>query len=224
MKGFDTQYFISVIPEILTALPTTLIVGGSAMAIGLGVGTIIALLRKLEFKILNVLLDAYVSFFRGTPLMVQLFIFFFGLPQMFVKLGELSAFQASIIVMSINASAYISEVIRAAIDAVDSGQLEAALSVGMTPVKAMERIVLPQAFKVAVPALGNTFISLIQGTAITFMIGLHDIMGLSKMKAAASYRFLETFLAVGILYWLITLILTQLSTRLEWSLSRGGRI
>ncbi len=126
--------------------------------------------------------------------------------------------------MTINASAYISEVIRSAIDSVDKGQMEAALSVGMSRSKAMERIVLPQAFKVAVPPLGNTFISLLQGTAITFMLGLQDIMGLSKMKAAASYRFLESFLAVGLIYWALTLIATQVNKKLEWNLSKGGAL
>lgn len=156
--------------------------------------------------------------------MVQLFIFFFGLPQIVPVIAKLNAFEASIIVMTVNASAYISEVVRAAIDSVDKGQMEAALSVGMSKAKAMERIVLPQALKVAIPPLGNTFISLIQGTAITFMLGLQDIMGLTKMKAAASYRFLEAFLAVGIIYWVLTLIATLINKRLEWKLSKGGTL
>lgn len=224
MNGFDLNYFTAVIPVILKALPITLSVGLSAMLFGFMLGVGITLLRKLEYKPLNVLIELYVSFFRGTPLMVQLFIFFFGLPQVMPALAKLSAFQAAIIVMTINASAYISEVIRSAIDSVDKGQMEAALSVGMSRAKAMERIVLPQALKVAVPPLGNTFISLIQGTAITFMLGLQDIMGLSKMKAAASYRFLETFLAVGLIYWALTLIATKVNKEIEWKLSKGGAL
>jgi len=224
MNGFDLNYFVSIIPVIMKALPVTLSVGLSAMLLGFVTGTGITLLRKLENSALNALIELYVSFFRGTPLMVQLFIFFFGLPQVLPQLAALNAFQASIIVLTINASAYISEVIRAAIDSVDKGQMEAALSVGMSKTKAMERIVLPQALKVAIPPLGNTFISLIQGTAITFMLGLQDIMGLSKMKAAASYRFLESFLAVGLIYWALTLIITKLNKHLEWKLSKGGAL
>ncbi len=224
MNGFDMNYFINIIPVIMKALPITLMVGISAMFFGFILGIAIALLKKMENKPLNVILDLYVSFFRGTPLMVQLFIFFFGMPQIIPLLAKLNAFQAAIIVMTINASAYISEVVRAAIDSVDKGQMEAALSVGMSKAKAMERVVLPQAFKVAVPPLGNTFISLIQGTAITFMLGLQDIMGLSKMKAAASYRFLETFLAVGLIYWALTIIATHVNKRIEWNLSKGGTL
>jgi len=224
MNGFDLNYFINIIPVILKALPVTLAVGISAMLFGFILGVSITLLRKMDNKVLNAVIEVYVSFFRGTPLMVQLFIFFFGMPQIIPALAKLSAFQAAIIVMTINASAYISEVIRSAIDSVDKGQMEAALSVGMSRAKAMERIVLPQAFKVAIPPLGNTFISLLQGTAITFMLGLQDIMGLSKMKAAASYRFLESFLAVGLIYWALTLIATQVNKRLEWNLSKGGAL
>ncbi|WP_430886501.1 amino acid ABC transporter permease [Fusibacter sp. JL216-2] len=224
MNGFDLNYFINIIPVILKALPVTLAVGISAMLFGFILGVSISLIRKMNNPVLNPIIEVYVSFFRGTPLMVQLFIFFFGLPQIIPALAKLSAFQAAIIVMTINASAYISEVIRSAIDSVDKGQMEAALSVGMSRSKAMERIVLPQAFKVAVPPLGNTFISLLQGTAITFMLGLQDIMGLSKMKAAASYRFLESFLAVGLIYWALTLIATQVNKKLEWNLSKGGAL
>jgi len=224
MSGFDIKFFIEVLPAIIKALPITISVGLISMILGLVIGTGITLLRRIENKVLTGFIELYVSFFRGTPLMVQLFIFFFGMPQVFPGLAVLNAYQASIIVLSINASAYISEVIRSAISAVDKGQLEAALSVGMSDLKAMERIVLPQALKVAIPPLGNTFISLIQGTAITFMLGLQDIMGLSKMKAAASYRFLETFLAVGIIYWVLTLIVTRMNKHLEWKFSKGGAI
>jgi len=224
MNGFDLNYFIEIIPSILKALPITLSVGLSAMVLGFILGLVITLLRKLDNPVLNPIIDLYVSFFRGTPLMVQLFIFFFGLPQIIPFIAKLNAFEASIIVMTINASAYISEVVRAAIDAVDKGQMEAALAVGMSKTRALERIVLPQALKVAVPPLGNTFISLIQGTAITFMLGLQDIMGLTKMKAAASYRFLEAFLAVGLIYWLLTLVATMINKRLEWRLSKGGAL
>ena len=156
--------------------------------------------------------------------MVQLFIFFFGLPQVMPILSEVNALSAAVIVLSINASAYISEVVKGAIGAVDKGQYEAALSVGMSKLQAMERIILPQAFKIAVLPLGNTFISLVQGTAITFMIGLKDIMGIAKVSAASSYRFLEAYLAVGIIYWLLILIATKAINSLSYKLSKGGII
>lgn len=222
MAGFDFKYFIGVLPIIMKALPITITISLFAMVLGLIIGTGITFLRRTPFQGINKIFELYVSFFRGTPLMVQLFIFFFGLPQILPFLSKVNAFYAATLVLSINASAYISEVVKATIDAVDKGQLEAALSLGMTRFQAMERIVLPQAFKIAVLPLGNTFISLIQGTAITFMIGLKDIMGVSKVSAASSYRFLEAYLAVGIVYWLMTLVVGKMINVLSYKLSRGG--
>lgn len=224
MSKFDIGYLIEVLPVILRALPITIGVSITAMLIGLILGTLITFLRRTPYGLINRMFDLYVSFFRGTPLMVQLFIFFFGLPQVMPILSEVNALSAAVIVLSINASAYISEVVKGAIGAVDKGQYEAALSVGMSKLQAMERIILPQAFKIAVLPLGNTFISLVQGTAITFMIGLKDIMGIAKVSAASSYRFLEAYLAVGIIYWLLTLIATKAINSLSYRLSKGGII
>lgn len=224
MRGFDFKYFIEVFPILIKALPITLSIAIFAMAFGLVMGISITFLRKTPYTVVNKVFGIYVSFFRGTPLMVQLFLFFFGLPQIIPALSSLNAYYAALIVMSINASAYISEIMRGSIDAVDSGQMEAALSVGMTKFQAMERIVLPQALKIAVPSLGNTMVSLIQGTAITFMLGIKDIMGVSKVQAAASYRFLEAYLAVGIIYWVITWVFSKLNDRLEYRLSKGGLV
>lgn len=222
MSGFDFSYLIKVLPVIIKALPVTLLISIISMFNGMVLGTLITFLRRSSSRVMVALFDLYVSFFRGTPLMVQLFIFFFGLPQVLPGLSKINAFTAAIIVLSINASAYISEVVKGTLEAVDPGQYEAAMSLGMTSLQRMERIILPQAFKIAVRPLGNTFISMIQGTAIIFMIGLKDILGIAKVNAAASYRFLEAYLAVGIVYWLLTLVATYLIERLSWKLSKGG--
>lgn len=151
--------------------------------------------------------------------MVQMFLFFFGLPQLFPELAKINAYAASVIVMSINASAYGSEVIRSALNAVPKGQTEAALSIGLTRSQAMFQIILPQAMRIAVPPLGNTFINLIQGTSITFMLGLRDIMGASKMRAASTYRFFEIYLAVGLVYWVLTFLAAKLNDYIEKQLT-----
>jgi putative amino-acid transport system permease protein len=217
--NFDLNHFINVFPVIGRALPITISIAIFAMIFGLIMGTLITFLRRSPFQLITNIFDVYVSFFRGTPLMVQLFIFFFGLPQIFPIFSRLNAYNASIIVMSINASAYISEVIRSALNSVDDGQLEAALSMGMTKVQAMERIILPQAFRIAIPPLGNTFINLIQGTSLTFMLGLQDIMAVAKMTAASTYRFFETYMAVGIIYWIITTLASKGNNYLERKLN-----
>lgn len=220
-KKFIITYFFQRIGVVGKYLPITLSISITAMIFGLIIGTTVALLKRKNIKLLNIFLNMYISFFRGTPLIVQLFIFFFGLPQVFPSMASLTAYPASIIVLSINAGAYMSEVVRSAINSVDKGQMEAALSVGMNKSQAMIRIILPQAARIAIPPLGNTFISITQGTAITFVLGVKEMMAVAKMGSAASYRFLENFLAVGIIYWIITMIFTYLVSRLEEKLSKG---
>lgn len=219
---FRFDIFIQTFPKLLGALPTTLAVGVLAMAMGLVLGTMIALLRYHPIPVVDQILSTYVSFFRGTPLMIQLFIFFFGLPQLWPNLGQINAFQAAVIVMSINASAYAAETVRAAMGSVDPIQYQAGMAVGFSPSQTMLLILLPQAFRVAIPSLGNTFIGVIQGTSLTFMLGLREMMGQSKMMAAANYRFFETYIAVGLVYWALTLILTQVNVYLENQLTIGG--
>ena len=153
--------------------------------------------------------------------MIQLFLFFFGLPQLFPSLGNIGAFEASVLIMSINAAAYIAETTRAAILSVDKLQQDAGLSVGLTLWQTMLYVQLPQALRVAIPSFGNTFIGIIQGTALTFMLGLNDLMGLGKMKAAVNYKFFEIYLAVGLIYWAITLIIGQVNKYLEIQYSKG---
>ena len=221
MGSFSFEAFLGAFRAIGKGLPVTVFVALLSMTAGVILGTGITFLRRASIPVLSKFLGLYVSFFRGTPLMVQLFIFYFGLPQIFPVLSGVGAFQATIVVMSLNGSAYVSEVVRSSLASVDPGQMEAALSVGMSRFKAMERIILPQAFRIAVPPLGNTFIGLIQGTALSFMLGLRDVMGIAKMGAAASYRFFEFYLAVGLVYWALAYGAAQLNKYLEKELSRG---
>lgn len=215
MIGFDIGVLIRSFSELFRALPVTLTVGVLAMTIGFGLGTFVSVYRFMNHGFLNVFFTGYVSFFRGTPLMIQLFLFFFGLPQILPAFGKLNAFQASVLIMGINAGAYVAESIRAALHSIDRLQNDAGLSVGLSPYQTMRYIILPQALRVALPTLGNTFIGVIQGTALTFMLGLNDLMGLAKMRAASNYRFFEVYLAVGIMYWLITFGISKLNSKLE---------
>lgn len=218
---FVISYFIDRFFVIGKYLPITLIIAIISMVFGLIIGTTVALLKKKGVKGLNGILNLYISYFRGTPLIVQLFIFFFGLPQIFPGLVSIGTFALSIIVLSLNSGAYMAEVVRSSINSVDKGQMEGALSVGMSKSQAMVRIILPQAARIAIPPLGNTFISITQGTAITFTVGIKEMMAIAKMGSAASYRFLENFLAVGFIYWIVTLVFTYLLSILENKLSKG---
>ncbi|WFD08946.1 amino acid ABC transporter permease [Tepidibacter hydrothermalis] len=219
--NFSVEYFIGRFPEFIKFLPITLSLALISIVIGLVVGTSIALIRTYEIKILYPLSKIYVSFFRGTPLLVQLFIFYYGLPQIIPSLGGINAYTAAFLTLSINSSAYMSEIIRAAINSVDKGQMEAALSVGMTYFQGMTKIVLPQAARIAIPSLGNTFISLMKETSLAFVLGVSEMLAAAKMGSAASYRFFENYLAVGIIYWIITILFTYIIDRLERNMSKA---
>lgn len=219
--NFDFIYFLKRFEILFKYIPVTLCLAATSAAIGLILGLLIALGRESSVKPLNKFLGVFVSFFRGTPLMVQLFLFYFGMPQLFPKLPVISAFYMSIIVMSINASAYMSETIRASINSVDKYQLEAAYSIGMNKKQAMIRIILPQAARIALPPLSNTFISIIQGTAITFTLGVKEIMAVAKVGSASSFKFIENFLAVGIIYWILTILISYASSTIEKSLNKA---
>lgn len=211
----DYSYLVDRLFFIAKYIPLTMVMAILALVFGTLIGTLIGIARYKKLPILNQLLGLYVSFFRGTPLIVQIFLFYFGLPQLFPIVSHVDALTMSLIVMSINASAYISETIRGSLQAVGKDQTEAAMSVGMNGFQTMTRIILPQGLRIALPPLGNTFISLIQGTAITFTIGVSEMMGIAKIGAASSYKFFETFLAVGILYWIITYLSSYLLRLLE---------
>lgn len=219
--NFSVEYFIGRFPEFIKFLPITLSLALISIVIGLAVGTSIALIRTYKIKILYPLSKVYVSFFRGTPLLVQLFIFYYGLPQIIPSLGGINAYTAAFLTLSINSSAYMSEIIRAAINSVDKGQMEAALSVGMTYFQGMTKIVLPQAARIAIPSLGNTFISLMKETSLAFVLGVSEMLAAAKMGSAASYRFFENYLAVGIIYWIITILFTYIIDRLERNMSKA---
>ncbi|MTI68606.1 MAG: amino acid ABC transporter permease [Firmicutes bacterium] len=219
--NFNLEYFLSRFSVIGKFLPVTLGIAIFSMLIGLLIALVIAFLLDLKITGLNKILRTYISFFRGTPLMVQLFIFYFGFPQVFPRLAQIPIYIVAVYVMSINGSAYMSETIRASINSVDKIQLESALSIGMTKYQAMKRIILPQAARIAIPPLGNTFISLVQGTAITFLLGVKEIMAVAKISASSTYKFLENYLVVGIIYWIITLVFTNLLNRLETKMNKA---
>ena len=219
--NFDSSFFVSVFPKLIKYLHVTLSLAVISMIIGLFLGLFLSLIRMYKVKILYPISSVYVSFFRGTPLLVQLFIFYFGMPQVFPVLGNISAYTAVFITLSLNSAAYMSEIIRASIMAVDKGQMEAALSHGMTYWQGMRRIVLPQAARIAVPTLGNRFISLMKETSLAFVLGVAEMLAMAKMQAAATFRMFESYAAVGVIYWMTTIIFTYALEKLERYLNRA---
>ncbi|GAB6167671.1 hypothetical protein JCM1393_01310 [Clostridium carnis] len=219
VTGNNTKYLKSLIINVLNGLKTTLSLSVISMVIGLIIGIIIALVRFYNMKGLKQLVEIYISFLRGTPLLVQLFLLYFGLPQLVPALKGITAYIAAMIGLALNASAYIAEALRGALEAIDKGQMEAALSVGMTRDQAMRRIVMPQVFRISLPSLGNIFIDNIKGSSLAFTLGVTEILARAQMSAAASYKFFQSYIVVAIVYWITISFFNFLQKRIERKIS-----
>ncbi len=175
--------------------------------IGVMLGVILALMKLSNKKILNLIAAAYIEFIRGTPVLVQLYIVFYGLPHLGISLPD---FVAGIIALSVNSSAYVAEIIRAGIQAVDKGQMEAARSLGMPPAMAMRYIIIPQAIKNILPALGNEFIVVIKESSIASIIGIHELMYNADTVRGNIFQPFEPLIVAAIMYFLMTFTLSKI--------------
>lgn len=219
--GFDFEYMLSLMPILLKYLSTTMGMAVWGLFFALIISVTLALVRVYRLPVLDQLSQIYISFFRGTPLLVQLFLLYYGLPQIFPPLVGLDAFSAAVIGLSLHFAAYMAESIRAAIIGVDHSQREASLSIGMTEMQAMRRIILPQATRVALPSLMNYFIDMIKSTSLAFTLGVAEIMAKAQMEASSSFKFFEAFLAVALIYWGIVVVLTRIQNWAEVKLNRA---
>jgi putative amino-acid transport system permease protein len=218
---FDIAYMTQVLPMLSKYIYLTVSLAVISMAAGLAIALLLLAVSTYKVKFLNGLSKLYISFFRGTPLLVQLFLLYYGLPQIMPVFKDVSAFYAAIIGLSMNGSAYMVEILRGAVSSVDKGQMEAALSSGMTHLQGMRRIVLPQAFRVAVPSLGNTFVDLLKSSSLAFTLGVAEILAQAQMSAAATYRFFESYLAVALVYWGIVVFFNSIQKLLEKKLGHA---
>jgi len=221
VMGFNFEYMLGLIPILLKYLNITMELACLGMALSIILSIILANIRIFKVPVLDQLCQIYISFFRGTPLLVQLFLLYYGLPQVFPFLTGLNAFSATILGLALHFSAYMAETIRASIMSVDRSQMEASLSVGMTTNQAMRRVVLPQASRIALPSLMNYFIDMIKSTSLAFTLGLAEIMAKAQMEASSSFRFFEAFLAVALIYWGIVVILTRIQIWAENRLNKA---
>jgi putative amino-acid transport system permease protein len=217
----DLEYMAGLVPVILRYVPLTLGMAIVAMAIALVLAAVLAVVRVLKVPVLDRLVAIFISFFRGTPLLVQLFLFYYGLPQVVAAFRSIDGVTAAVTGLTLHFSAYMAESIRGAILGIDRSQWEAGASVGMTQVQLMRRIVLPQAARVAAPTLLNYFIDMIKSTSLAFTLGVTEMMGAAQKEAAGSFRYLEAFLVVALIYWAIVEALSFLQRRMEVRLGRA---
>ncbi|MFC5451909.1 amino acid ABC transporter permease [Paenibacillus aestuarii] len=193
---------------LLFSVPLTLI----TFVLGLLLAFLTALARLSDFRLLNAIARFYVWIFRGTPLLVQLFILFYGFPSIGITLEP---FPTAIIGFTLNKGAYSSEIIRAAILSIPKGQREAAYAIGMTPWQTMRRIILPQAVRVSIPPLGNSFISLIKDTSLAATITVTEMFQKGQQIAAVTYEPLWLYMEVAFIYLMFSTVLSYFQNRLE---------
>jgi L-cystine transport system permease protein len=204
-------------PMVVAGLRGTIPLSLASFAIGLVIALGMALLRLSRNVVLSGIARFYISVIRGTPLLVQLFVIFYGLPAVGVVIDP---FPAAVIAFSLNVGGYAAEVIRAAILSVPRGQWEAAHTVGLSPRKTLTRIVLPQAARVSVPPLSNTFISLVKDSSLASLILVTELFRQAQNIAAFSYEFMAVYLEAALIYWLFCLVLSFGQGRIEKRLDR----
>ncbi|MBW7471889.1 amino acid ABC transporter permease [Marinobacter sp. F4218] len=221
MGALDVDYMLGLVPVLLGYLPLTLQLASVGMVLALILACLFAVIRVLRIPVLNQFTIIFISFFRGTPLLVQLFLFYYGLPQLFSALTVIDGITATIMGLTMHFSAYMAESIRAAIVGVDRSQTEAALSIGMTNGQLMRRIILPQATRVALPTLMNYFIDMIKATSLAFTLGVTELMGATQKEASGSFLYFEAFIVAAVMYWIVVEMLSWLQGNLETRLNKA---
>jgi L-cystine transport system permease protein len=229
-KYFDAKYIVESIPELLPYLTVTFMVTALSVLFGTLLGFILAAAKIRKGRLGRKIAYGYTTVLRCTPSIVLLFMVYYGIPAISeavgINLDDVDKTVFIVITFSLQFAAAMGEVIRTAYEAVDKGQFEAAVSVGLSNVKAYEKIVFPQAFAVALPNFGNSFLALIKEGSLAYTIGLLDVMGKANLMVANNFNAhaLEIYIALSIIYWIISIAAEQLFLKLEKGLTKGRQI
>ncbi len=215
--NLDFSVVLTKIPILLEGCVVTLQISFFALLLGMIFGIAGALCRISSNRALNSIAFMYVWVIRGTPVMVQLFILYFGLPQLGIKLPSMVA---GVLGLAINTGAYVTEIIRAGIQAVDKGQMEAALSVGMSYRQAMVRIIGPQATKICIPPLVNQFIMTLKNSSIASLVTITELFRTGEQIIYTTFRSFEVYTAVAVLYLIMNSVFMVIADRLERKMAR----
>jgi polar amino acid transport system permease protein len=230
---FDVGKVFSRIPGILGYLPVTMELVVVSTAFSLLFGFLIAIVKIRRIPVLRQITAFYVSFSRGTPAIVQLYLFFYGIPLIFTLINReygttlptvAPSMLTALVAFTFSEASYSSETIRAALGSVDRGQMEAALSIGMTQKQAYLRIILPEALVFALPPFGNAFIGQIKNTSLAFTCAVVEMTAGARLLASRDYRFFESYVSLAIIYWILIIITSKLLEIAEKKLKRDERI
>ncbi|MFF2090747.1 amino acid ABC transporter permease [Paenibacillus sp. NPDC058174] len=226
-NAFDWQSIWKYFLILLQYLPVSLIILVSSLFVGSVAGALLAAPRLYKWRFVNGWSAAIISFFRGTPIIIQLILIFYGLPELMKPLGlDLTRVSPAVFVVltfGLNSGASLAEIYRLSVNSIDRGQSEAAASIGMTGWSTFYRIIFPQAVRVAMPHLSNVVVSSLKDTSLAFSVGVMDMMGRGEAIGLVSYRLLEVYISLAIIYYLVFLILQYVFTRLERRMQRYSR-
>lgn len=218
-KYFDVTYMIQSFPTLLAYVHVTVFITIVSAFLGILLGSIIAIVRIKRISVLSRILIVFISFMRGTPFLVQLFLIYFGVPEVLNRLGfdvrNVPGLLYVLIVFLLHVAAYSAEIMRSSINAVAKGEKEAALALGLTEIQSYYRIILPQAFTLAIPALINTVIGVIKGSSLIFNVGVVDMMRKADLMGSNSMRSLELYVDVAIIYCILIVIISLAGQALE---------
>jgi ectoine/hydroxyectoine ABC transporter permease protein EhuC len=214
--GFSPSVILPYLPVLLKAAVLTVEVTFLALVVGFVLGLLGGMARLSRLRPIRLLASAYVSVIRGTPLLVQLFLWYFGLPEVGIRL---SALVAAVAGLGLYSGSYQTEILRGAIASIDRGQFEAARTLGLTPWQTMRHVVLPQAFLRALPPLGNEFVALVKNSSLASMITVQELVLTAQTIISTTFRAMEFYLAIGVLYYAITFALASATRYAERRLS-----
>ncbi len=212
------QYILDALPALLLGAVTTIQLTALAIFFGFIGGTLLGTARLSKIWLVRLATRAYIEFFRGTPLLVQIFWIYFGFPALFKGLGLSFTFDrwsAGVLALSLNAAAYIAEIVRGGIQSIERGQWEAASSMGLDSLQTMRYIVLPQALRRMIPPLGNEFTTLLKDTSLVAVIGLEELFRRGQLTVATNFRAFEIYTAIGLVYLALNILFSQGCTWLE---------
>lgn len=208
---------INSLPALLIGAAVTIALTLISLLIGSVIAVFFSLGRYLKLPVISQFGDFYVSVFRGTPLLVQLFVIYYGLPQLDISLGP---FVSAVIALSLNSGAYLAESFRAALESVPNGQFEGGYSLGLTRYQLMFEVILPQSFRTALPTIGNTVIMLVKDTSLVSVITVTELLQASTLIIARTFEPLPLYLAAAVIYWVINYAFGLVQKRLEQASSQ----
>lgn len=209
------EFNIEVFKAIMKVVPLTLGMTIISFILALIIAVLIAVVDYYKIPVLNQILEIYVSFFRGTPLIPQLFLLYFGIPTFIPALRNVPAVYICIVGLTLNAAAYMKEVVRGSILSVPKGQREAAYAHGMSSMQTMFKIILPQAAMVAIPSLFNNLVDILKGTSVAFTIGVMEMTAVANLRAAVTFNYFEAYIILMIVYWLIVFFMERVQKIIE---------